>query len=900
MGKIDFWRSGEGKTAARVAPRANVAGALPLLRSFEQSGRGWFWATDDEGQLIYLSPSISDALCVERRAEHRAYLGDHFVAAEDDLTGRGKLPFALAKQAAFDGLLVRASALQEERCWSLSGRPQFSPDGAFLGFHGSGIDVTEHRRSSQDASRLAKYDPLTGLPNRRSMTASLNAALSSQSTLPCTVLLIDLDRFKQVNDTLGHPAGDALLKQVAERLLTLVKDHEQVFRLGGDEFQIILCGTADRGVTGGLATRVIAALSQPYTVNGQRCAIGASVGIAAAPSDAATAEELIRNADLALYASKAGGRGRFCFFSDDLLEAAEDKRLLERDLHDALETGQIYLEYQPIVETCSNSVKGVEALMRWRHPVRGAVSPAIFIPIAEETNLIGKLGEWALRQACSDVATWPGRLRVAVNVSPLQFSEASFSDTISSVLQESGISPDQLELEITEGVFLADSAETDTMFEQLKDLGVRLALDDFGTGYSSLSYLRTAPFDKIKIDQTFVKEATLPGCRNSAIIAAIVALAQVLEMETTAEGIEFMDQLELIRGLGVSHVQGYVYSKPIGSDDVRHCLDSGSWTIEPAGPPRQRSERLAMYRKVGVLHGNRYEPAILRNLSETGALLEGVRNVPLGTLCIVDFGDGQLSFAKVTRITGRQCGIAFEQMLVSDGDGGLCTAHRVAPYLLAAMNVPNLARTDRPAEVPSDLLPLEELGQRLGLKLAAFAQPVVEDPATPAESGAVAAAGRILDALRPEADGYGHFKGLTRVEALALIEAASASQNRQLRYIVALIMLTGIRPSELFRAQWSDIQIEAGVWHIPISRAGYARDIALTAVGTALLQLLPRWEQSNHVIVNPVTKKPYRSLTRSWEAVRAKAGLAYVELADLCYVQLQSQEDARRLLEMLR
>ncbi|HEY1604852.1 MAG TPA: EAL domain-containing protein [Allosphingosinicella sp.] len=900
MGKMDFWRSGRGAVAAfDPPPRLPMGGALSLMHSFEESGRGWFWATDDSGRLTYLSTSISDALEMAWQAGGVSLI-DHFLSAEEDETGRGKLPFALAKQAPFDDIIVQASTLGDERCWSLSGRPQFDRAGAFLGFHGSGLDVTEHRKSSHHASRLAKYDPLTGLPNRRSMSASLNASLSRQSALPCTVMLIDLDRFKQVNDTLGHPAGDALLKQVAERLLTLVKDREQVFRLGGDEFQIILCGTADRGITGDLATRIIATLSQPYNVNGQRCSIGASVGIAAAPSDAATAEELIRNADLALYASKSGGRGRFRFFSGDLLEAAEDRRLLEQDLQDALEKDQIHLEYQPVVETRSNKVKGVEALMRWRHPERGSISPAIFIPIAEETNLIGKLGEWALRKACADVSQWPGKLRVAVNVSPLQFTDPSFAGLVASVLEQSGLDPDQLELEITEGVFLTDSAETDTMFEQLKALGVRLALDDFGTGYSSLSYLRTAPFDKIKIDQTFVKEATLPGCRNSAIISAIVALADVLGMETTAEGIEFMDQLELIRSLGVSHVQGYVYSKAIGNDDVRGRLEAGSWAIEPAGPAKQRSERQAMYRKVAVMHGSRYEPVILRNLSESGALVEGISDAQPGTLCIVDFGDGQLSFAKVTRMTGRQCGIAFEQMLVNDGEGGLCTPHRVSPYMLAAMNVPNLDRIDRAAIVPPDLLPVEALGQRLGLKLAMAPQPALlavgDLPTGPVDSGAA----RMLGSLSGAGEGYGRFSGLTILEAERLIQAACASHNRQLRYIVGLIMLTQVRPSELFRAQWSDIDVEGSVWHIPISRAGHARDIVLTPIGIELLQLLPRWEQCSHVIANPATRKPYRSMSRSWEAVRAKAGLVYVELGDLCYVQLQDDADARELLALLR
>jgi diguanylate cyclase (GGDEF)-like protein len=721
MGKIDFWRGSRSTTAAPGVTSSKEAGeALLLLQRFEESRQGWFWATDEEGRLTYLSRGMYDIVGIKGRlGDHR--FSDLFVPADDDASARAKLPFILARQSSFEKVMLHARGAGNERCWAVSGSPECDAGGRFIGYRGSALDVTEERKSSRHASLLAKYDPLTGLPNRLSMSHSLQAALAG-GPAACTVMLVDLDRFKQVNDTLGHPAGDALLKQVAERLLLIVGDREKVFRLGGDEFQIILAGEADRGVTGAMASEIIRSLSQPYSLNGDRCIIGASVGIASAPADGSTAEDIIRNADLALYSSKTGGRGRFRFFAHELLQAAEDKRLLEDDLRDALARDQIFLEYQPIVECSTNQVKGVEALMRWRHPQRGLISPSLFIPIAEEVGLIGALGEWVLRKACEEAAAWPTKLRVAVNVSPLQFANETFPATVLSALASSGLPPGQLELEITEGVFLAESAETDTIFMRLKEIGVRLALDDFGTGYSSLSYLRTAPFDKIKIDQTFVRAATLPGSRNSAIIAAIVALADALGMETTAEGIEFMDQLHLIRGLGVSHAQGYVYSKPVSDEEVRNRIVSGSWAIEPSGPAKQRSERQAMYRKVGMLHGSRYAPALVRNLSDSGALVEGLTDARPGDLCIVDFGDGQLAFARVTRAEGRHQGIAFEQRLVDDGNGGLCTAHRVSPYLLATMGVPGVERTPDAAEIVPALLPLEELGKRLGLKLAADAE----------------------------------------------------------------------------------------------------------------------------------------------------------------------------------
>jgi diguanylate cyclase (GGDEF)-like protein/PAS domain S-box-containing protein len=893
LGKIDFWRGSKSSLAPNVQASPNAVEALLLMESFEESHQGWFWSTDHAGRLTYLSTGIQAAFG-EGRDLLGARFADFFVPAEDETTARGKLAFLLAKQCAFEKVTVRVIS-GDERCWSVSGRPQFDSAGRFTGFRGSGLDITEQRKSSHHAFQLAKYDALTGLPNRLSMSASLAEALSGDPTPSCTVMLIDLDRFKQVNDTLGHPAGDVLLKQVGERLLRIVGDREKVFRLGGDEFQI-LCTSTDRGVVGSIATEVIASLSQPYSINGQRCIIGASIGIASAPADGASAEELIRNADLALYASKMGGRGRFRFFTGELLTAAEDKRLLEDDLRDALAKGQIYLQYQPIVESESNSVKGVEALMRWRHPERGEISPALFIPIAEDADLIGPLGEWALREACADAAKWPANLRVAVNVSPLQFANESFPDVVRSALAASGLSPGQLELEITEGVFLAESDETDTMFSRLKEIGVRLALDDFGTGYSSLSYLRTAPFDKIKIDQTFVRAATLPGSRNGAIIAAIVALAGALGMETTAEGIEFMDQLHLIRGLGVSHVQGYVYSKPISADEVRERIELGDWQIEPSGPAKQRSERQAIYRKVGLIHGSVYEPVLVRNLSESGALLEGVIGARKGDLCIVDFGDGQLAFARVTRASGRQQGIAFEQALVNDGNGGLCTPHRVSPYLLATMGVPSVDKSDQPTEVASDLLPVEALGERLGLKLNA-PKSAPETPVVSKIPPVTTAGGEKADHSRNDRRYEREGQRLTGAEARRLIDAARVSQNRHLKYIVSLLMLTGARPGELLRARWSDIDIEKALWHIPVSAGATARELTLSQMALNLLSTLPRWDECAHVIANPKTRKPYRSLERSWEAVRVKAGLPFTELDDLRYCDVNSIFGSSEMLE---
>ena len=688
-------RSASGFFAALTAPRDRTKSgpvvlhrnseALLILQNYEESGQGWFWATDAEGRLTYLTEAVAKDLGGAAGELVGQPFSDLFVAAADSDDSRRTLPFALAKQSKFSKLIAESARVDEPRCWELSGCPHFSGDGSFRGFRGGGVDVTEQRRSSAQVSQLAMYDPLTGLSNRRRMSQTLVSTLRAYKAAhrPCAVMLIDLDRFKHVNDTLGHPAGDALLKQVAERLLKVIDDKENVCRLGGDEFQITLPDISDRGTLGELATKVISLLSQPYTVEGARCVIGASIGIAVSPFDGENSDDLIRNADLALYSAKGSGRGRFRFFSEEFLKAAEDRRALEDELRDAVARNEMVLYYQPVVCAVTNCVTGVEALCRWQHPERGWISPALFIPIAEEANLIGVIGEWALRQACADAATWPGHIRVAVNVSPLQFGQVTFAETVKSALAASGLAPERLELEITEGVFLSDSNETDNMFAALKAIGVRLALDDFGTGYSSLGYLRKAPFDKIKIDQSFVRGVIEEGARNGAIIAAIVALAKALNMDTTAEGIESFDQLKLMRKLKVSHIQGYIYSRAVPDAELRDRLAAGDWIIAPEGPAKQRHDRQTVFRKAGAIHDDHCYPVIIRNLSVSGALMQGLLDVPLGTQFVIDLGEGQFIIAIVRRSDNDTQGIEFEELLVPDGNGSLCTRHRVSPYVLA-------------------------------------------------------------------------------------------------------------------------------------------------------------------------------------------------------------------------
>jgi diguanylate cyclase (GGDEF)-like protein len=600
--------------------------ALRFVDEFENSGRGWFWETDSRGTLSYVSRQLAE----DFQCQPQELLGRQFTDllsvdshAADSVEERKTLGFHLSARFPFSDVVVRPASDQDVH-WSLSGNPIFDDSGRFHGFRGIGTDLTEQRRSEQEISRLARFDSLTSLPNRAMMRQTLDEALrnAAHRQKGCTLFLIDLDRFKNVNDTLGHPVGDALLRQVAERLKSVMGNHGQVGRLGGDEFEAVLPGTVEFGLLESLARTLIEQISRPYVIEGHKVTIGASVGIAIGDPGRSCADRLVRNADLALYAAKAAGRGKHCFYEPSMHSEAAEHQLLENDLRQALDRGELWVAYQPIVHAAGEEISGFEALVRWDHPTRGPVSPDQFVPLAEECGLIGRIGEWVMKTALEEAAHWPDHVRVAVNLSPLQFNDPNIVKTVAGHLKATGVRAERLELEITEGVFLAEGNSTDETFAKLKTLGVRLALDDFGTGYSSLGYLKKAPFDKIKIDQSFVRGAASSTStnRNAAIIRAIVTLAETLDMDTCAEGVETHDDLQLIRELGVSMVQGYIFGRPSPAETARELANTV--TVEADGyqcirEPRHRLIRRAM----AILDDERVEVK-LRNISSKGALAE--------------------------------------------------------------------------------------------------------------------------------------------------------------------------------------------------------------------------------------------------------------------------------------
>jgi len=648
---------------------ANAATALKaavLLREFEESRRGWFWETDQRGLISYISPQIPAGFGLSVDQLLGTPMTGMVLHESGDGTGTGDgertLGFHLSTRLAFSEIAVRAALGEDGRWWSLSGRPAFDEYGNFLGFRGSGTDLTEMRRSEAEVKRLASYDPLTGLPNRILMRRTLDEALRDVTGRPkkVSLFLIDLDRFKMVNDTLGHPVGDGLLRQVAERLQRVVQNDGQVGRLGGDEFNVVLPGIVEKTRLDHLATAIIEDLSRPYIVEGAHVSIGASIGIAIAPADGATADALVRNGDLALYAAKADGKGVHRFYQPEMHASAKDRRLLEMDLRNVLNESGLHVVYQPVVDAQSEATVCFEALVRWNHPTRGPVSPADFIPIAEEIGLIPQIGEWVLRTACLEAANWPDPVRVAVNISPIQFANPALPGVVISALAAAQLPPHRLELEITEGVFLNDDAATDAMFARLKAIGVRFALDDFGTGYSSLGYLKNAPFNKIKIDQSFVRGAAVPGNRNAAIIRAIVALADSLGMETTAEGAETPDELALIRSLGCSHIQGYIFGRPMVSDEARARVAGAAKFVMP-GLLVTRDPRVAVLRSATLRSARGTEGCRIRNLSRSGAMVECSLLFRDGDAVQIDFGDGRWVAAIVRWADEERFGVAFDE-----------------------------------------------------------------------------------------------------------------------------------------------------------------------------------------------------------------------------------------------
>ncbi len=546
-----------------------------LLREFEENEADWLWQIDTARRVRSVSPRFAYALGREQSDAESKPLAE-LIAGDSWDTGQfasslHDLVEMLKHRRSFSSQIVNVTIKGKSRWWELSGTPMLDERGNFTGFRGVGSDVTEQRETSEKIAYLARYDTLTSLPNRLQVNEALQEALyyAEKWRTRCAFLMIDLDRFKAVNDSLGHMVGDKLLALVSSRLESIAGEEFFCGRLGGDEFAIVIQDSREREVVERLAQSVIDELSHPYKVDHHTLYVGASVGSAVGPRDGNSVEELMRNADLALYRAKDEGGGEHFQFEPFLHASADERRQLEASLREALKNDEFVLHYQPVVGATDEDIVSFEALLRWNSKDHGFVSPAKFVPLAEETRLIVPIGKWVLRQACMEASNWPTHVKVNVNVSPEQLLEPGFADEVVRALSDSGLRPERLEVEVTESIFLRDASIARAALEQVMALGCSIALDDFGTGYSSLGYLRKMQFSTIKVDRTFVQGAAEGAAESIAIIRAVVAMSQSLEVTTTAEGVETAEEATLIRSLGCDKIQGYYFGRPMPAADAR-------------------------------------------------------------------------------------------------------------------------------------------------------------------------------------------------------------------------------------------------------------------------------------------------------------------------------------------
>ncbi|MCF2515171.1 EAL domain-containing protein [Sphingomonas sp. G124] len=558
------WAFGQLKTNADFGSQSESASLL--LQEYEQRGVGWLWQVDAENRVTYISSRMTALL-----GRPAAQLLGHSMPAL--LGGHAELGRMLFEKQPFNSLEMELKTARGPRWISIAGDPIVDTAGRFEGFRGVGSDITEIRQTQERLTHLANMDVLSGLPNRGRVRQLLGEALrqATSSNVPCAIMFLDLDGFKPVNDTFGHPKGDAVLQAVAKRLCDQVSSDGSVGRMGGDEFAIVITDAQSRHKVEQLADSIIKAIAEPYMIDQTEIRIGVSIGCAFGPIDGATVDDLILKADLALYEAKGAGRGVAKYFSSELQTEQDDRVRLETDLRGAIAAKQFHLVYQPLVNAKTQKLVGFEALIRWNHPQRGFVPPNVFIPVAEESGLMPVIGEWVIEEACRAAATWPEPITVALNISPKQIILPALPNVVSQALGRHRVPANRLELEVTEGVFLGDNGLTLDVLKRLRSLGVGIALDDFGTGYSSIGYLNKAVFHKLKIDGSFVREA---GSRpeNVAIIQSIVQLAKSFRMSITAEGVETAEDFERMRDLGCDTIQGYLFGRPLSYERANQMV----------------------------------------------------------------------------------------------------------------------------------------------------------------------------------------------------------------------------------------------------------------------------------------------------------------------------------------
>jgi diguanylate cyclase (GGDEF)-like protein/PAS domain S-box-containing protein len=560
---------------AQAAQQSEVIGLL--LRDFQENASDVLWEIDAQERLHHVSPRLA-ALFGLSIAQLGALpvleLLAPLLRSEDNGTDPMRmLRRQLDSDVPFRDLVIATSSGGQTRWWSLTAKPLYGAAGQRTGWRGVAADVTQAQQANRQLNWLAHFDPLTGLVNRYRFREELAAQLRPEITAEraCAVLCLDLDHFKTINDTLGHMAGDDLLREVGRRLVQCTRRSDTVARFGGDEFAVILRDVASIDEADQLTHRLLEGLREPCEVQGSRITVRASIGVAMAPRDGTDIDALLNHADLALYAAKTAGRSEIRLFEPQMAALRRRRLTVERKLKEALDRGELSLAYQPLVDLSRWRVTGFEALLRWRHAELGEVGPGEFVPVAEDAGLIQAIGQWVLAQACQEAARWPGELAVSVNVSPVQIMSQDLHRVTQAALRDAGLAPGRLELEITESIFMHEVSSSMAILRSLRDAGVRIALDDFGTGYSSLAYLRRFPFDTLKIDRSFVRELTTRTDLR-AIVKMIIGMAHTLDMKTVAEGVEETAQARALDTYGCDRLQGFLVARPLPAGEIAGFL----------------------------------------------------------------------------------------------------------------------------------------------------------------------------------------------------------------------------------------------------------------------------------------------------------------------------------------
>lgn len=569
-----------------------------LLTDFEQSASDWLWETDKSGKLQHASVRLAEMIGISTEALQQRLFLDVLTGLLTNPTAdeRGMLDYLrqlFSWGKPFRDVVIPVIVNGQKSWWAITAKPLLNDYGSVNGWRGVGSDVTSDRQRELDMARLANFDALTGLANRNQFWQRLNAFYDDElsETNSCTLLMVDLDNFKTVNDSLGHAAGDELLQEVARRLASVVEEGQLLARLGGDEFAVFCPNHLGSTEVEIFSEKLRCELSQPWSDSGYRIDIRMSVGVAFGPDDADTANGLMKASDMALYAAKAAGKNTLRLFEMEMDTQAQHKMALLSNLKKGLQRGEFRVFYQPQVNFKTGKVSGFEALVRWQHPEEGLVLPNEFIPLAEESGLIIELGAWVLEQACKDATTWPSDIRLSVNVSAVQFTSDDISKSVENALQQSGLDRRQLELELTETTLMKESETVMAILRDLRATGIRIALDDFGTGYSSLSYLQQLPIDKLKIDRAFICNLDHGDQESSAysILDTITRLAHAFNLETTGEGIETRHECNVLRQMSCTYGQGYLFARPFDSSEAKAYIARanpifGYRQVEPEEP----------------------------------------------------------------------------------------------------------------------------------------------------------------------------------------------------------------------------------------------------------------------------------------------------------------------------